>query len=56
VQLPWNREVFLADVETYRRRGIRHVTTFAAWIDGEYKDRFGNLDFIAEYGKGLSGH
>ena len=55
VRLPWNREAFLADVETYRKRGIRHVTTFAAWIDADYRKRFGNLDFIAEYGAGLSG-
>ena len=54
VKLPWNREVFLADVETYRKRGIRHVTTFAAWIDAKYKERFGDLAFIEEYGEGLS--
>jgi len=53
VKLPWNREVLLADVETYRKRGIRHITTFAAWIDADYRDRFGSLDFIDEYGKGL---
>jgi hypothetical protein len=55
VKLPWKKDVFLADVETYRKRGIRHVTTFAAWIDADYKKRFGDLDFIAEYGAGLSG-
>jgi len=55
VKLPWNKEAFLADLETYGKRGIRHVTTFAAWIDAEYQRRFGDLDFIAEYGKGLSG-
>jgi hypothetical protein len=55
VKLPWKKEVFLADVETYRQRGIRHVTTFAAWIDADYKKRFGDLDFIAQYGAGLSG-
>lgn len=54
-KLPWKRNVFLADVEAYRKRGIRHITTFAVWIDASYKERFGNLDFIAEYGKGLSG-
>jgi hypothetical protein len=54
VKLPWNREVFVADVETYWRLGIRHITTFAAWIDGDYKERFGDLDFIGEYGAGLS--
>lgn len=54
VKLPWNKEVFLADIETYRKRGIRHITTFADWIDADYKRRFGSLDFIAEYGEGLS--
>jgi len=54
VKLPWNREVFLADVETYRKRGVRHVTTFAAWIDADYMDRFGDLSFIQEYGQGLT--
>jgi hypothetical protein len=53
VKLPWNKDVFLADVETYRKRGIRHVTTFAAWIDADYKKRFGDLGFIEEYGGGL---
>jgi hypothetical protein len=55
VKLPWNKEVFLADIETYRKRGIGHITTFADWIDADYKRRFGSLDFIAEYGKGLMG-
>jgi hypothetical protein len=55
VKLPWKKEVFLADVEAYRKRGIRHITTFAVWIDASYKERFGSLDFIAEYGAGLSG-
>ena len=54
VKLPWNREVFVADIETYWRLGIRHVTTFAAWIDGDYQERFGDLRFIKEYGIGLS--
>jgi hypothetical protein len=30
------------------------ITTFAAWIDAEYKERLGNLAFIEEYGDGLS--
>ena len=55
VKLPWNKEVFLADLETYRKRGIRHITSFAVWIDAEYQQRFGNLDFIADYGNGLFG-
>jgi hypothetical protein len=55
VKLPWRKDVFLADVETYRKRGMRHVTTFAAWIDADYRQRFGDLDFIGEYGAGLVG-
>lgn len=54
MKLPWNRDVFLADVETYWGRDIRHITTFGAWIDGDYKERFGDLAFIEEYGVGLS--
>ena len=53
VKLPWNREVFVADVEAYWNLGIRHVTTFAAWIDAKYQERFGDLSFIQEYGQGL---
>lgn len=54
MKLPWNKAVFLADIETYWKRGIRHITTFADWIDADYKRRFGDLDCIAEYGHGLS--
>jgi hypothetical protein len=53
VKLPWNREVFLADVDTYTSRGMRHITTFAAWIDADYAKRFADLQFIDEYGAGL---
>ena len=54
VRLPWHKEVFLSDVETYRSRGIGHATTFAAWIDADYVKRHGELGFLAEYGAGLS--
>jgi len=54
VRLPWHKEVFLSDVETYRSRRIGHVTTFAAWIDADYVKRHGELLFLAEYGTGLS--
>lgn len=53
VRIPWKNEVFLDDVETYRKRGIRHVTTFAAWIDADYERRFGPLDVLNDYGTGL---
>jgi hypothetical protein len=54
VRLPWNKDVFRADVEAYRKHGIRHLTTFAAWVDGDYQNRFGDLGFIGEYGAGLN--
>lgn len=53
--LPWRREVFLADLDTYRQRGIRHVRSFAAWIDGDYRRRFGEPKFLDEFGAGLAG-
>jgi Domain of unknown function (DUF4838) len=53
VKLPWNKEVFRADVATYRRRGVRHITTFGAWLDADYEKRFDALGFLAEYGDGL---
>ena len=55
VKLPWNREVFGADLDTYGSRGIRHITTFTAWVDADYVKRFGEPNFIGEYGAGLSG-
>jgi hypothetical protein len=54
VRLPWNRDVFLADLASYRRRGIRHITSFACRVDAEYLKKFGDPSFIAEYGEGLS--
>jgi hypothetical protein len=54
VRLVWSKEVFLSDVETYRSRGIGHVTTFAAWIDADYVKRHGEPTFLAEYGAGLA--
>jgi hypothetical protein len=53
-KLPWHREVFLADLKTYAQRGIRHVTSFGAWLDGDYVKRFGEPP-IDEYAAGLAG-
>lgn len=54
IKLPWNKEVFLADLETYRHRGIRHITCFATGVNPEYQKLHGDLSFIEEYGAGLS--
>jgi len=38
--------------KTYAQRGVRHVTTFAAWIDGDYVKRFGEPP-LDRFGAGL---
>lgn len=53
VKIPWKRDVFLADLQAYRRRGIRHVTSFACYIDADYERMYQDLRFIEEYGQGL---
>ncbi len=53
VELPWRRDVVEADAATYARLGIRHVTTFAVWIDADYVRRFGEPAALAEYGAAL---
>lgn len=54
VKLPWRREVFLADLKAYRKRGIRHITSFAVYVDAEYLRRHGEPEFLREYGSGLT--
>jgi hypothetical protein len=54
VKLPWRKDVFTADVAMYRKRGIRHITSFAVFIDADYQRLHGDLDFIEEYGAGLA--
>ncbi len=53
VEIPWDRDVFRADLDTYAKRGIRHVTTFAVKIDGPYIQHFGRPP-LDEYGADLS--
>jgi len=48
-RLPWNREVFQADLDAYGGRGVRHITTFAAHIDADYVAYFGEPP-LPEYG------
>ncbi len=50
--LPWNGNVFRDDLRTYAGRGVRHVNTFAAWLDGDYVKRFGEPP-LDEYGAGF---
>jgi Domain of unknown function (DUF4838)/TAT (twin-arginine translocation) pathway signal sequence len=55
VKLPWNEAVFRADLDTYRKRGIRRITSFAVYIDADYVKRYGEPTAIAAYGSGLRG-
>jgi hypothetical protein len=52
VRIPWRRDVFRQDLKTYAQRGIRHVTTFAVQVDGQYVRLFGRPP-IDEYGQEL---
>lgn len=54
-KLPWNRTVFLSDLETYAARGIRHITSFACYLDADYLKLHGEPEELAEYGAGLKG-
>jgi hypothetical protein len=49
VALPWNREVVAEDLRAYAQRGIRSITSFAAWMDASYVRRFGEPP-LDEYG------
>jgi hypothetical protein len=52
MKVPFDLGVLAQDVETYGSRGIRHITTFAVWIDGEYIARYGDPPLSA-YGQML---
>ncbi len=51
VKLPWRPDVMTADAKTYAQLGIRHVTTFAVYIDADYVKTHGDPTEIQEYGK-----
>ena len=55
-KLPWHNDVLRADLESYHRRGIRHVTSFACFIDAEYVQLHGDpQQALTEYGQALRG-
>jgi len=53
VKLPWRRDVLEADLAAYAARGVRYVTSFAVYVDGDYRRRYGQPEFIGEYGESL---
>ncbi len=52
VKVPFDPRVLAADLDTYGRRGIRHVTTFAVYIDAEYVTHYGEPP-LQTYGEQL---
>jgi hypothetical protein len=53
VKIPWDRAVFRDDLETYGKRGVRNITSFAVQVDGDYIKLFGPPP-LDEYGGDLS--
>lgn len=54
VKLAWNPDVCRSDVQTYVDMGINHITSFAVYIDDAYKNKYGDISFIKEYGRILN--
>jgi Domain of unknown function (DUF4838) len=53
VKIPWSTAVTEADLDAYGARGIRHITTFAVYVDQDYLERHGEPP-IRAYGHALS--
>ncbi len=49
-KLPWHADICKSDVKTYFDRGIRNFTTFAVYVNEDYRKQYGDLHFIKEYG------
>ena len=54
VELPWRKDVFLSDVQTYASLGIRNVTSFAVYMDSAYWAAYPDTTPLREYGEGLA--
>ena len=55
IKLPWNEAVCRADIAAYRALGVRHITTFATYIDADYARIHGDPQPVLDaYGKALS--
>jgi len=53
-KLPWDEALCRADITAYRALGIRHITTFATFIDADYLKLHGDPQpLITAYGKAL---
>ncbi len=56
VELPWNKQVFLEDIDVYAKRGIKKITSFGVYMDGDYFKKYPNTKFLHEYGYGLKNY
>ncbi len=52
-ELTFEKEGFDLDIDAYGARGIRHITTFAVYMDAEYAAKFG-MRPVKQYGAALS--
>ncbi|MCB0909943.1 MAG: twin-arginine translocation signal domain-containing protein [Nocardioidaceae bacterium] len=51
-KLPWNEQVCRADIAAYRKLGVKHITTFATYIDADYVKIHGDPQpVLDQYGK-----
>ncbi|MHB0956706.1 MAG: DUF4838 domain-containing protein [Pirellulaceae bacterium] len=54
VKLPWHKDVLIADLQSYWERGIRHVTSFACFLDASYVTLHGDpQSALTDYGQAL---
>ncbi|MFO1486723.1 MAG: hypothetical protein U1F71_25410 [Verrucomicrobiaceae bacterium] len=54
VKLPWREDICRSDIAAYRQLGVRHITTFATFIDADYVKMHGDPQpVINEYGRAL---
>ena len=51
--VPWNKKVFLDDLKTYAKYGIRHITCYCAYVGPNYYKKFGYPTFLEEYADAL---
>lgn len=55
-KLPWNKDVFLSDIDTYAKYGIKNITSFGVYMDSTYFSNFKDDSFLQEYGEGLKSY
>ena len=52
-EVPWNQKIFLDDLKTYAKYGIRHITCYCAYVGPDYNKKFGFPQFLIDYADGL---